>query len=71
MLVDAGLSNVNISLDTLVKEKFEVISRRDRRGHLRVLASVHGAVAKHEQYLGTIYLSIYQCIYESNISIII
>jgi sulfatase maturation enzyme AslB (radical SAM superfamily) len=41
-LRDAGLNLVNISLDTLVPEKFELLTRR--RGHDRVLRSVRRAV---------------------------
>lgn len=40
-LVDAGLTGVNISLDTLVEAKFEFISRR--RGHGRVLEAIRDA----------------------------
>ena len=41
-LRDAGLDLVNISLDTLVPEKFEMLTRR--RGHDRVLKSIRTAV---------------------------
>lgn len=43
-LVDAGLTHINISLDTLVPDKFEAISRRDKRWLARVLASAYAAV---------------------------
>lgn len=42
-LRDAGLTAVNISLDTLVPAKFELLTRR--AGHDRVLASVRAALA--------------------------
>lgn len=38
----AGLSSVNVSLDTLVEAKFELIARR--RGHGKVLAAIREAV---------------------------
>lgn len=43
-LVEAGLTHINISLDTLVPEKFESISRRDKRWLARVLAAVYASV---------------------------
>ena len=42
-LLDAGLTGVNISLDTLQEEKFRRMTRR--AGSDRVLAAVHAAVA--------------------------
>ncbi|GIL98529.1 hypothetical protein Vretimale_3896, partial [Volvox reticuliferus] len=42
-LKDAGLTAVNISLDTLRPERFEQLARRP--GHKRVLESIHTAVA--------------------------
>lgn len=42
-LKDAGLSGVNISLDTLVPAKFEFITRR--RGLEKVLRGIDEAVA--------------------------
>jgi cyclic pyranopterin phosphate synthase len=40
----AGLSALNISLDTLKPDRFEQLTRH--RGHERVLSSIHAAVAK-------------------------
>lgn len=42
-LSTAGLTHLNISLDTLVPAKFEKITRR--QGHQRVLDSLHAALA--------------------------
>lgn len=39
-LKDAGLNALNISLDTLVPEKFEFVSRRPKAGHAKVLHSI-------------------------------
>uniref|UniRef100_A0A7M5X260 Radical SAM core domain-containing protein n=1 Tax=Clytia hemisphaerica TaxID=252671 RepID=A0A7M5X260_9CNID len=41
-LSDAGLTHVNISLDTLIPEKFEFVSRR--RGHHKVMESIDRAL---------------------------
>lgn len=41
-LQEAGLSALNISLDSLQSERFEKLTRR--RGHSRVLDSIHKAV---------------------------
>ena len=41
-LRDAGLTHVNISLDTLVPAKFELLTRR--KGHDRVMRSIRAAV---------------------------
>lgn len=43
-LVESGLTHINISLDTLVPEKFESISRRDKKWLARVLSAVYAAV---------------------------
>ncbi|XP_067943528.1 molybdenum cofactor biosynthesis protein 1-like isoform X2 [Watersipora subatra] len=43
-LKEAGLTNINISLDTLIPEKFEFITRR--RGHQNVLDGLKAAVAE-------------------------
>ena len=43
-LVEAGLTHINISLDTLIPEKFEAISRRDKRWLARVLSAVYAAI---------------------------
>lgn len=40
----AGMKTLNISLDTLDPERFERMTRR--RGHDRVLAAIHSAVAQ-------------------------
>jgi molybdenum cofactor biosynthesis enzyme MoaA len=45
-LVSAGLGSVNISLDTLVEEKFARITRRDGKLLRKVLSSIYGAVAR-------------------------
>jgi molybdenum cofactor biosynthesis enzyme MoaA len=45
-LCEAGLTHVNISLDTLDADKFASIVRRDRKGFNKVLAAVYAAVAK-------------------------
>ena len=45
-LIKAGLSSVNISLDTLVDTKFATITRRDKKNIFRVLSSVYTAVSK-------------------------
>ncbi len=42
-LLSAGLDALNISLDTLVPQKFEFVSRR--RGHDRVTAAIEAALA--------------------------
>lgn len=41
-LVDAGMDSLNVSLDTLDKDMFEIITRR--KGYERVLESVHQAL---------------------------
>jgi len=43
-LKDAGLDALNISLDTLVPEKFEFVSRRPKAGHLKVLNSIEKSI---------------------------
>ena len=45
-LIQAGLSSVNISLDTLSDTKFATITRRDKKNIFRVLSSVYAAVSK-------------------------
>jgi len=44
-LVEAGLTSVNVSLDTLKPEKFAKIARREAKGLLKVMASIYGALA--------------------------
>jgi len=44
-LIEAGLTSVNISLDTLNEKKFASITRRDGKGMYKVLASVFKTVA--------------------------
>jgi len=39
-LKDAGLNALNISLDTLIPEKFEFVSRRPKAGHAKVLNAI-------------------------------
>ena len=41
-LVEAGLTHVNLSLDTLLDFKYEIVTRR--RGHARVLRALDAAV---------------------------
>lgn len=43
-LLDAGLDTVNISLDTLLPEKFEFITRRPGKIVHRVLDAIHKSV---------------------------
>ena len=45
-LVDAGLSSVNISLDTLNPEKFAFITRRTSKHFHRVLSSIYATIAQ-------------------------
>jgi cyclic pyranopterin phosphate synthase len=45
-LINAGMTSVNISLDTLVDTKFAQITRRDKKNIYRVLSSVYTAVSK-------------------------
>lgn len=45
-LIKAGMTSVNISLDTLVDTKFATITRRDKKNIYRVLSSVYTAVSK-------------------------
>lgn len=45
-LIHNGLTSINISLDTLSASKFAAISRRDQKGHTRVLSAIYAAVAK-------------------------
>jgi GTP 3',8-cyclase / cyclic pyranopterin monophosphate synthase len=44
-LIKAGLTSVNISLDTLEDTKFAAITRRDKKNIFRVLSSVYTAVS--------------------------
>ena len=44
-LVDAGLTSVNISLDTLQPDKFASITRRDKKGLYKVLASIYAGLS--------------------------
>ena len=44
-LADAGLTSVNISLDTLQPEKFASITRRDKKGLYKVLASIYAGLS--------------------------
>ncbi|CAM9112319.1 unnamed protein product, partial [Ectocarpus fasciculatus] len=45
-LAGAGLSNINVSLDTLDADKFSRISRRDSKVAARVLSGLYAALAK-------------------------
>jgi len=44
-LRDAGLTNINLSLDTLVAAKFPLLVRRDMKWHTRVMDALHEMVA--------------------------
>jgi cyclic pyranopterin phosphate synthase len=44
-LLHAGLTSVNISLDTLLAEKFAAITRRDKSNIYRVLSSIYQAAS--------------------------
>jgi molybdenum cofactor biosynthesis enzyme MoaA len=46
-LCDAGLTHVNISLDSLDPDKFAQISRRDRKGLAVVLSSIYAAASRN------------------------
>lgn len=46
-LCEAGLTHVNISLDTLDPIKFEKISRRDKKGLAMILSSIYAALSKN------------------------
>ena len=43
-LVEAGLTSVNISLDTLREDRFATITRR--KGLMRVLSSIYSSISK-------------------------
>merc|ERR1719347_726757 len=43
-LKTAGLTHLNISLDTLIPSKFEFVSRRPKAGHPKVLRSIWSAL---------------------------
>ena len=45
-LVSAGLTSVNISLDTLNAEKFATITRRDKKYLYKVLQSIYLSLSK-------------------------
>lgn len=49
-LVNAGLTHVNISLDTLVPEKFATITRRDSKTINKVLAAIYASIGKVEEF---------------------
>lgn len=46
--IDAGLTNVNISLDTLNPDKFAYITKREKAGFSKVLSSIYSAIGKKE-----------------------
>jgi molybdenum cofactor biosynthesis enzyme MoaA len=46
-LCDAGLTHVNISLDTLQPLKYEQISRRDRKGLSMILSALYDALSRN------------------------
>jgi cyclic pyranopterin phosphate synthase len=45
-LVAAGLNSVNISLDTLIAEKFGDITRRESKNLYKVLSSIYSSLGK-------------------------
>lgn len=45
LLVQAGLTHVNISLDTFDPSKYEQISRRDKKGLAMILSSIYAAAS--------------------------
>jgi cyclic pyranopterin phosphate synthase len=47
-LLDAGLTSANISLDTLIPEKFAAITRRDKKGLYKVLSAIYDACSRKE-----------------------
>ena len=49
-LVNAGLTHVNVSLDTLVPEKFATITRRDSKTINKVLAAIYASIGKVEEF---------------------
>lgn len=54
-LVNAGLTHVNISLDTLVPEKFATITRRDSKSINKVLAAIYASIGKVEEFNHKVY----------------
>lgn len=46
--INAGLTNVNISLDTLNADKFAHITKREKAGFSKVLSSIYAAIGKKE-----------------------
>jgi len=46
--IDAGLTNVNISLDTLNPDKFAEITKREKAGFSKVLSSIYAAIGKKQ-----------------------
>ena len=45
-LIESGLTSVNISLDSLIPESFEQITRRDKKNLYRVLSSIYESISK-------------------------
>ena len=45
-LVGAGMSSVNISLDTMIAQKFASITRRGEKNFVRVLSAIYASAAK-------------------------
>ena len=54
-LVDAGLTSVNISLDTLQPDKFATITRRDKKGRPSIILLLCSAVLFHRLLLFSIH----------------
>lgn len=45
-LVTAGMSSVNVSLDTMIAEKFASITRRGEKNFMRVLSAIYASAGK-------------------------
>ena len=45
-LIKSGLASINISLDSLLPEVFEQITRRDKKNLYRVLSSIYESISK-------------------------
>ena len=50
-LIAAGLNSINISMDTLIPEKFEHISRRDKKGLSLLISNIYKVYAKYAHVL--------------------
>jgi len=50
-LADAGLRNINLSLDTLVAAKFPLLVRRDMKWHTRIMDVIHEMTAEGSPFV--------------------